>query len=103
MQVIRTATWALITGLLVAFVAINWTPVPVIVWPFTDPRLMVTWPVGLLVLVSFALGWLPTWLFSAVGRWRMRRRMAHLENAVRAQAAVAPVVAPVPAPDLEGE
>jgi len=98
MQFIRTAIWALLTAVVVAFVAINWTPVRVNIWP--DSRdyqgfIHVQGPLGLLILLAFALGALPTWLFGAMGRWRMKRRMAHLENAVRAQVVAEPLPEPV--------
>ena len=103
MQFIRTATWALITAVIVAFVAINWTPVRVNVWPDSADYqgfIHVQGPLGLLILLAFALGALPTWLFGALGRWRMKRRLANLENAVRAQAVVEPLPVETTATDL---
>jgi hypothetical protein len=40
--------------------------------------------VGLIAVFFFLLGAAPMWLLSKAGRWRMNRRMAALENSVRA-------------------
>ncbi len=98
MQFIRTLIWALFTGVLVAFVAINWAPVRINVWPDSSDYqgyIHLQGPLGLLILLIFALGWLPTWLIGIAGRWRLRRRLATLENAVRVHPAES--VSPPPA------
>lgn len=87
MQFIRTALWVMLAIALVAFIAINWTPVRVNVWPDSSDIggfIHVQWPVGLIVLVSFFAGLLPMWLLSKAGRWRLKRRIGMLENSVRA-------------------
>lgn len=85
MQIIRTIVWIAITAALVAFVAMNWVPAPVNFWPLENGAyLHLQWPVGFVAIFFFALGALPMWLLSKAGRWRMTRRMAALENSVRA-------------------
>ena len=84
MQIIRTLTWVLITIVMVAFIAINWTPVEVRIWPLESGYLHFNWPVGFIVLVSFLLGMLPMWLLHKAKGWRLTRRINTLENAVRA-------------------
>ncbi len=94
MQIIRTITWVLITIAMVAFIAINWTPAPVNIWPLETGYLHFNWPVGFIVLISFLLGMLPMWLLHKAGRWRLTRRINTLENTVRAtSAAPTPMVA----------
>ena len=85
MQIIRTIVWIAITAALVAFVAMNWEQAPVNFWPLENGAyLHLQWPVGVIAIFFFALGALPMWLLSKAGRWRMSRRMAALENSVRA-------------------
>ncbi len=84
MQIIRTIVWIVITGALVAFVAMNWEPAPVNFWPLENGAyLHLQWPVGFVAIFFFALGALPMWLLAKAGRWRMTRRMTALENSVR--------------------
>jgi uncharacterized integral membrane protein len=88
MQIIRTILWVLITAVLVAFIAMNWTKVPVNIWPMDDGNyLHLEWPVGVIALVFFLLGAVPMWIVHRAGRWRMQRRIHALENTVSATSA----------------
>jgi len=101
MQIFRTIIWVILTAILVAFIAMNWTPVPVNFWPLDDGKyLHFEWPIGIVALIFFALGFGPLWLFHRAGRWRLQRRIASLENTVRATSVVPAVPAPAsdPAP-----
>lgn len=102
MQIIRTILWVLITALLVAFIAMNWTKVPVNIWPMDGGNyLHLQWPVGVIALVFFALGVLPMWVVHRAGRWRLERRIHALENTVNAISAPAAMATPTdhaPAP-----
>lgn len=83
MQIIRTIFWVIVTALLVAFIAMNWTKVPVNIWPLDGGNyLHLEWPVGILALVFFLLGALPMWIVHRAGRWRLNRRIHSLENTV---------------------
>lgn len=85
MQIIRTIVWIAITALLVAFIAMNWTKVPVNFWPLEDRNYFhFEWPVGVVALVFFGLGMAPVWLYLRAVRWRLNRRIANLENSLRA-------------------
>jgi len=85
MQIIRTISWVALTALLVAFIAINWTKVPVNFWPLDDGNYIhFEWPVGVVALLFFLLGMLPVWLYLRAVRWRLTRRIASLENSLRA-------------------
>jgi putative membrane protein len=85
MQIIRTIVWITITAVLVAFVAMNWDQAPVNFWPLDNGAyLHLQWPVGLIAIFFFLLGATPVWLLSQAGKWRMNRRLAALENSVRA-------------------
>lgn len=84
MQVIRTILWVLVTAVLVAFIAMNWTKVPVNIWPLDDGNYVhFEWPVGVLALVFFLLGALPMWVVHRAGKWRLKRRIHSLEHTVQ--------------------
>lgn len=89
MNIIRTLVWVVITAILVAFVAMNWTKAPVNVWPIENGYLHFDWPVGFIALVFFGLGLLPMWLLHRALRWRLSRKINTLEGSL-AQSAGAP-------------
>jgi uncharacterized integral membrane protein len=98
MQVLRTLGWVIITIILVAFVAINWTPVRVNFWPLEQGYLYFDWPIGFVALAFFLLGLLPMWLIHRAFRWRTAKRLAAMENSLRATSIpVAPTHATAPA------
>jgi lipopolysaccharide assembly protein A len=85
MQVFRTILWIIVTAVLVAFVAMNWTHVPVNFWPLDNGNYAhFEWPVGIVAILFFLLGFMPMWLLNRAGRWRLKRRISSLENSVRA-------------------
>ena len=92
MQIIRTILWVVATALLVAFIAMNWSdPVAVRFWPLADGNyLNFQWPVGIVALFFYLLGLVPMWLLAKAGRWRLNRRIASLENSVKAASAGTP-------------
>ena len=91
MQIIRTIMWVVIAALLVTFIMLNLTPVPVVLSPKGLGDLAVDWPVGIIAVAFFMAGLLPMWLLSKAGRWRLKRRIASLENAVRAATPTPPL------------
>ncbi len=95
MQAIRTIFWVLMAIVFVSFVAINWETVPVNIWPITGGNyLHFEWPVGFVALISLLLGFAPMWLLNRARVWHLNRRIASLENSLRAATAVAPVEIP---------
>ncbi len=85
MNIIRTVLWIAITAILVAFIAMNWTKVPVNFWPLDNNNYIhFEWPIGVVALLFFGLGMLPVWLYLRAVRWRLNRRIATLENSLRA-------------------
>jgi uncharacterized integral membrane protein len=100
MQIIRTVLWIVITAILVAFITMNWTKVPVNFWPLDDGNYVhFEWPVGVVALLFFLLGMVPVWLYLRAVRWRLHRRIASLENSLRASSlpsAVTPAADPAP-------
>ena len=91
MQVIRTIIWVALTIVLAAFVAINWETVPVNFWPLETGYLHFEWPVGFVALIAWLIGFVPMWLFARGAKWRAQRRIASLENSLRAATPSAPI------------
>ena len=101
MQFIRTILWTALVVALVAFIAMNWKTVPVNFWPLSDGNYFhFEWPIGLVALLFFLIGMAPMWLLKRAQGWRLKRRIASLENSLRAASAVAPVTASEAAPSL---
>jgi lipopolysaccharide assembly protein A len=92
MQTIRTIAWMLVAILFAAFVAINWQRVEVNFWPLADGYLHFDWPVGFVAIISFLIGLIPMWLLGRATRWALNRRIATLENSLKA-ATVSPPIA----------
>ncbi len=108
MQVIRTIIWVALTIVLVAFIAINWVTVPVNFWPLETGYLHFEWPVGFVALIAWLIGFVPMWLFARAAKWRADRRIASLENSLRAATVSTPIATttqleaaspPAPAPN----
>lgn len=110
MQVVRTILWVLLAVAILAFSYFNWHPVEVTIWD----NLVLDTKLPVLVIVSFLLGLVPTWLLHRGTKWRLGRRIRTLENAARAAAAaaaasaaqaaeVAPLAEPEPPVARDGE
>jgi uncharacterized integral membrane protein len=100
MNVIRTITWILVTAVLVAFIAMNWTTVPVNFWPLQDGNyLHFEWPVGVVALAFFVLGMAPVWLYLRAVRWRLSRRIETLERSLQASSMPSHSISPPVEPD----
>ena len=95
MQFIRTAIAGLAAIILLIFSVNNWTPIQVRVWD----SLMFDTKLPALVVVAFLAGLVPMWLVAKAGRWRLKRRIQTLENAVLA----ASLAVPAPEPAALGE
>ena len=58
--------------------------------PVTERTPILQTKLPALVVVSFLIGLLPMWLLHKGARWRLNRRIANLENTVRATTATQP-------------
>jgi len=103
MQIIRTIVWVVLLVALLLFSVNNWNTVAVKIWE----DLVWETKLPVVVVISFLLGWLPTWLISLAGKWRLRRRISSLEAVVHQPTAslsstqlenAAPPPAPAPVP-----
>ncbi len=96
MQIVRTVIWVLLLVALLLFSITNWDPtVTVRIWD----GIVVDTKIPAIVIVSFAIGFIPMWLYHRASKWRLTRKIASLENAART-AASTPVNAQ---PETEAE
>lgn len=95
MQVVRTIVWVLLVVALALFSIANWTPVSLRVWD----GLVIDTMLPALVILAFALGFVPMWLLHRAAQWQAKRRIAALELAARpVPVPVAPPAPPPPPP-----
>ena len=92
MQIVRTILWVLLFVGLMFFSFFNWKEVEVQIWT----NMVLETKVPALVIVSFLLGMIPTWLLHRGTKWRLTKRIRTLEAAARI-----PKVAPVAPPPEE--
>ncbi|MCL6251807.1 DUF1049 domain-containing protein [Altererythrobacter sp. KTW20L] len=83
MQVVRTVIWVLLLVALAIFTYANWVPVTVRIWD----NLLVDTMLPAIVMLSFAIGFVPMWLYHRAAKWQLHRRIAALEVASRTAAA----------------
>lgn len=96
MQFLKTLFWVALAIILVLFASVNWEPVTIRLWGGLEADVKL--PV--LVLASFLLGFLPTFILYRARLWTMRRRVeAHERQAVAAHS-VPTGPGPSPAPDM---
>lgn len=79
MQIVRTILWVLLFAGLMFFSFFNWKEVEVQIWT----NMVLETKVPALVIVSFLLGMIPTWLLHRSTKWRLKRRIKTLEAAAR--------------------
>jgi len=80
MQIIRTIIWVLILVGVLLFSFFNWSDVEVTIWD----NLVLETKVPALVIISFLLGFLPTWLYARGVIWSLNRKIRSLEIAAKA-------------------
>lgn len=90
MQFLRSLFWIALLIVVVILTVLNWeTTLAMNIWPgyVWDTRLPAV------IVVAFLLGLLPTWLIHRGTKWRLERRISHLETAARVTTAPRPVEA----------
>lgn len=90
MQFLRTLLWVVIAAFVAIIASQNWRDVTLDLWG--DLQADIKIPV--LLIFTFLLGFLPTWLIMRGKLWRMKRRVVQEE-------AVKPVAAAPPPPPAE--
>jgi putative membrane protein len=92
MQFLRTLFWVVIAAFVAIIASNNWSDVTLNLWG----NLQADIKIPVLLLITFLIGFLPTWLIMRGKLWRVRRRLA--QEDVKAVPA-APAAAPPPAED----
>jgi len=87
MQLLRTIVWVVIAVLLALFTLANWETVQVSIWE----GLVLETKLPALVICAFLLGLVPMWLLYRANRWNLNRRIASLENTVKANTVAPPI------------
>jgi uncharacterized integral membrane protein len=97
MQFLKTLFWVVLAIILVLFAINNWEPVTLNLWG--GLQMDVKKPV--LVIASFLLGFLPTFILYRTRLWSLRRRVEPLERNVTVvpPTPTPPVLQPAPAQD----
>ena len=104
MQFLKILFWFLLAFIAALFTYGNWTSIQINMWS----GLIADVNLPLLLLVTFLIGFLPTYLYLGTVRWRLRQRLASCERmladsrAVIAQPIVPVVADPVDTPAPEG-
>ncbi|MFM7402530.1 MAG: hypothetical protein ACKO1N_00240 [Erythrobacter sp.] len=100
MKILRTIMWVLAAIGFLIFAVYNWQPVELRLWQ----NLVLETKVPMLVLLAFAIGFLPMWALHRSVAWSQSRRIRTLENSLRNNATAyqrepaATVAAPVDRP-----
>lgn len=100
MKILRTILWVLAALGFVIFAFYNWNRVELTLWQ----NLVLETPLPALVLLVFALGFVPMWALHRSVVWNLRRRIRALENSLkntamaRQREAEAHIAAPLDSP-----
>ncbi|MEM7779195.1 MAG: LapA family protein [Pseudomonadota bacterium] len=82
----KTLLWVLLAVFVAIFVMLNYgEPQRVKIWLSDDP-VGFDWPVGIIALVFWLLGVIPTWLYHRSIKWSLGRRIRSLENSIKSSA-----------------
>jgi len=76
MQFLKTLFWVLFAVVVALFLRANWTPITLNLW--NDIQADTKLPVVL--VIAFALGWIPTWLILRTRIWSLSRRIEAMER-----------------------
>ena len=99
MQIVRIIVWVVFGALgLILFMLNFGEPQPLRILPGVngDNRL-VEWPIAIIGLFFFLLGFLPMWVLHHIQKWRWRRRINLLETATTKMTPPTPAPAAAPA------
>ncbi len=97
MQFLKTLFWVMLAIGVVLFARENWEPVEIKLWS----GLIAEVKLPFLLLVTFLLGFLPTYLFYRGRMWTLRRQLTRPETVTVANQPSAPAAAPAATPAPE--
>ncbi len=92
MQFLKILFWFLLAFVAALFTYGNWTSVQIKLWG----DLIADVNLPLLLLVTFLVGLLPTYLYLGTVRWRLRQRLATCERMLADSRVLATAAAPAP-------
>jgi lipopolysaccharide assembly protein A len=78
-KILRTIIWVLAAAGFLIFAIYNWKPVEVTLWN----NLVLETKVPVLVVLAFALGFVPLWAYARSVTWGQSRRIRALENSLK--------------------
>lgn len=84
MKILRTIIWVLAAAAFLIFAIYNWQAVELTLWQ----NLVLETKVPVLVLLAFALGFVPLYAYHLSVKWALSRRVRTLENSLKHSAAV---------------
>jgi uncharacterized integral membrane protein len=76
MQFLKTLFWVLIAVIVALFASRNWSGVTISLWD--DIQADIKLPI--LLLITFLIGFLPTWLILRARIWSLQRRVDAMER-----------------------
>ena len=83
MQTIRTGFWVLLAVIMTIFAAMNFHGVQVHVWPGGNAGYdYLEWPLALVIVASFLLGFLPMLLMYRTARWTAERKIRQQDETI---------------------
>lgn len=77
----RTILWVVVAVAVTIFAFMNADPVEVTLIP-GDSGVRADTSLAVVILTSFLLGFLPTWLMMSANRWRMNRRIENQKQTI---------------------
>ncbi len=90
MQFLRTLFWVMIAAFVAIIASENWRDVTLDLWG----NLQADVKIPVLLILTFLLGFLPTWLVMRGKIWRLKRRLAQEEVTAVPPAPAVPASAP---------
>ena len=90
MQFLRTLFWVMIAAFVAIIASENWRDVTLDLWG----NLQADVKIPILLVLTFLIGFLPTWLVMRGKIWRLKRRLAQEEVTAVPAAPAAPVAPP---------
>ncbi len=99
MQFLKILFWFLLAFVAALFTYSNWTSIQINMWS----GLIADVNLPLLLLVTFLIGFLPTYLYLGTVRWRLRQRLATCERMLADSRALAAAPVTPPATAIVGD
>ena len=93
MQFLKILFWCLLAFVAALFTYGNWTSVTINLWSETEALVKLPF----LLIVAFLIGFLPTYIYHRVVRWRLNQRLVNADRSL-VEARALPIAPPPPPP-----